>query len=478
MRDYILLFVNGVEHRVTGKDAFLTLSDFLRDRLQLCGTKIVCSEGDCGSCSVLVGKLNNDQFEYHTIDSCIRFVFQLDGCHIVSVEGIGGPAPESLSPVQQAMIDCHGSQCGFCTPGFVVAMTGVLEDNDTPDEAQWRHELTGNLCRCTGYSPIIAAGLKTSNASCPKIGEKFDQAKMVRIVQSVADDLIMVEAPEDRVVACPTTLDESLDFLATRPDAKIVSGGTDVGVQFNKGHCKADKWLDLNRVAELRTIQTSDTEIIAGAAATWSNVESECASQFPQFQKIISIFGSPQIRNVGTIGGNIINASPIADSLPFLFVTDATLELTSVAGKRTVNINEFYSGYKQFDLQPGELLTSIRIPIPQKNRKLELYKVSRRLDMDISTFTGAIWMDIDGDQITSAGVAMGAVGPVVIRLKETEQFLTGKPFDEATMVAAGEIAIGEITPITDVRGTAEFRYQLTKNIFLKFYHRQIAGAVA
>ena len=503
MRNYILLFVNGEQHRVTGSDAFLTLSDFIRLRLKLCGTKIVCSEGDCGSCSVLCGKLTdgNDAVEYLAIDSCIRFVFQLDGCHIVTVEGLAGAGLNGnssfssnckeqavLNGVQQAMIDCHGSQCGFCTPGFVVAMTGVLEQNDSPTVDDWRHGLTGNLCRCTGYSPIIAAGGKSNRQNTPRINSIYSCEPMCSAVEPVQNDPIQIETGEGsgrKLVCSPTVVSQATDFLAQHPESEIVAGATDVGVRYNKGHCDANIWLDLNRVADLEGVElvtdAGSESIVAGARATWHQLEQLTRESAPQFHEIISIFGSPQIRHVGTIGGNIINASPIADSIPFLFICDAEMELQSQSGTRTVSINDFYTGYKQFDLQPGELLTRVRIPLPAGDTQLRLYKVSRRRDLDISTFTAAIAIttnETNAGQIESASIAYGAVGPVVLRLPKTEQFLVGKPFSVDTMQAAGDVAVDEITPITDVRGGQEFRLHLARNVLVKFYHEVTSQGVS
>ena len=476
MRNDILLFVNGQSYRVTGKDALLTLSDYLRLRLKLCGTKIVCAEGDCGSCSVLCGRIlpNSSTVEYWAIDSCIRFVFQLDGCHIITVEGLMGPTatPARLNGVQQAMIDCHGSQCGFCTPGFVVAMTGVLESNENPSTEQWRSELTGNLCRCTGYSPIIAAGEKSNHETTPPLNSIYPASELVTAAAGVVDLPIQIEVDNDtqqQLLFCPTQLSEATDFLAEHPDARIVAGATDIGVQHNKGRLEFETLLDLNRVDELTRFEFDGDVLVAGARVTWKQLEDFTRSAAPAFHEIVSIFGSPQIRHVGTLGGNIINASPIADSLPFLFVCEAELELQNRGGTRHVPINDFYKGYKEFDLKPGELLTQIKIPLTQ-GRQLRLYKVSRRRDLDISTFTAAIAMQIENGTIEMASLAYGAVGPVVLRLPETEAFLIGRPFDLETMRAAGDFAIKEITPITDVRGGEDFRNQLARNVLQKFYH--------
>lgn len=486
IRDHLVLFLNGNRQEVYGSDCLLSLSDFLRYRRGLTGTKIVCSEGDCGSCTVLVGRPDGKQLHYQPIDSCIRQMFQLDGVHVVTVEGIAGPdaarnAEEQLTPVQQAMVECHGSQCGFCTPGFVMAMHGVCEDcnGHAPSEDDWRHALTGNLCRCTGYTTILRAGLQAVAAGTAKLNELYPPSAMLRELEKLRGDVLDLKADVQgapRQAYCPTTVAQAIEFRQKNPQAKLVAGATDVGVQLNKRVIEPAVFLDLNRVEELEGVDfdqlASGRTIVAGARATWTELLDVFRDKAPEFAEILSVFGSPQIRHVGTIGGNIINASPIADSLPFLFVMDAQLELAGPAGRRQVNINEFYQGYKKFDLKPDELLTGVRIPLPHSEEILRLYKVSRRRDLDISTFTAAVRMQLDGDTISHAAIAYGAVGPVVLRLRKTEQFLVGKPFTEATMSEAGDVAIDEITPISDVRGSKDYRYQLARNVLVKFFHQQ------
>ena len=241
-------------------------------------------------------------------------------------------------------------------------------------------------------------------------------------------------------------------------------------MRINKSLTIPRKILDLNRVDELAGVAVENGELVLGSRASWTAIEEVCKEAVPEFYKIVSVFGAPQIRHVGTIGGNIANASPIADSLPFLHVMDAMLELRSAGGTRQVNINDFYKGYKKFDLRPGELITKIRIPLPADDELLRLYKVSRRRDLDIATFTAAIRMRLDGESIAEVAIALGAVGPTVIRARKTEAFLRGRLLDEETMRLAGDVAVAEITPISDVRGAADYRYQLTRNILLKFFH--------
>jgi xanthine dehydrogenase small subunit len=452
----------------------------LRRRLGLIGTKIVCSEGDCGACTVLVGRptFERDAFTYVPVDSCIAFMFQLDGAHIVTVEGLR--PDRKLNAVQQAMIDCHGSQCGFCTPGFVMSMTGLLEasNGDAFDEHAWRRGLTGNLCRCTGYTPILDAAAQACDTGRNRLSDLYLAAPILADLEAYAADEIELTAPAPlgsasplQRAACPARLDDALRFLAANPDVRVFAGATDAGVRANKTGRLPATILDLNRVAELDFVRIEHNTLTAGARASWTSLLDACESACPEFARILAVFGAPQIRHVGTIGGNIANASPIADSLPFLYVMEAKLVLASAAGRREVNINDFYYGYKQFDLRPDELIAEVWIPLPAPDEHLRLYKISRRRDLDIATFTAAIRVQLDDDRITTAAIALGGVGPTVIRARRTERLLEGQLLSLETMHAAGDLAASEITPISDVRGAADYRRQLTRNVLLKFYHQ-------
>ncbi len=472
MRDYLLLFINGQTHKVSGSDAWLSLGVFLRQRLRLTGTKIVCEEGDCGSCSVLIADLDQANPTYYPIDSCIAFVFQLDGTHIITVEGLSDS--ENLTSVQQAMIDCHGSQCGFCTPGFVMAMTGVMERRcvvgaSASDQAyDWPLELSGNLCRCTGYQPILEACHQAGSEDYQQLEGRYPmQAIQTRYASHEGESIGITHGKRQLFV--PRSLPEALQLKRDFPAARWVAGATDVGVQSNKRHASPDLAIVLRRIRKLKTIENSEAALTIGSAVSWTEMLPFCDEHFPPFTKIVNLFGSPQIRNMGTIGGNIANASPIADSLPLLHVLECELELVSTEGSRWVNINRFYTDYKQYDLKPNELIARVKLPKQSSRDVLRLYKVSRRRDMDISTFTAAIRMQILSGVVHSASLALGAVGPTVLRLPRTEAYLTGKAFSLDTMAAAGEIVVDEITPISDVRGSADYRYQLAKNILLKFY---------
>ncbi len=476
MRDHLVLWVNGVRREVGGGDAFRTVSDWLRGRLGLVGTKIMCAEGDCGACTVLVAEpVPDGALRYLPIDSCIRFVFQVDGCHVVTVDGLARDG--ELAPVQQAMVDCHGSQCGFCTPGFVMALAGGCHARAAGDHVDWRKELSGNLCRCTGYVPIFEAAARAEHE--PEwLAERFPDPSWMAEGRRLRAESLDLRGDLDGVslrVTCPATLREA---LATRrePAARVVAGATDLGVLWNKGKLRPRHWLDLSRIAALRAIDVEEAAtgatLVAGPLVTWTDLLAVCQARLAEAVPILEAFGGPQIRHVGTLGGNIVNGSPIADSLPLLFALEATLELASVTATRSVPIDRFYTGYKQLDLAADELLVGVRMALPAGDDLLRLVKVSRRRDLDISTFTSAILVRRDGDHIARARIAYGGVGPTVVRMRAAEAALVGRPFSEATFRGAGEAAAAEIKPLTDVRGSADYRRQLARNVLVEFFHRR------
>jgi xanthine dehydrogenase small subunit len=455
MRDTLLIHVNGIPHRVGADQAFETLARFVRYDERLTGTKIVCEEGDCGACTVLVGRRENGGLRYRPVNSCIQFLFQLDCTHVVTVEGLG------FTPVQDAMVRCHGAQCGYCTPGFVMAMAGMFEtvDRATPDDV--RIACTGNLCRCTGYESIIRAGVETENQ--PKVEELYPSAPILEAIREIEREPVRIES-----FFKPTTLADAVAFKNEK--TVIAQGGTDFGVWCTKRNFVADSILSLDALDGLGDITIADGMLVAGGRVTLAQFESVVRDLVPALAPIMDRFGSPQIKNAGTLAGNIANASPIADSLPFLFVSNAKLELTGKSGTRTVAIADFYLGYKKLDLRPDEIITRILIPLPGDGDTLRLYKVSKRSHLDISTFTAAMLMRRTDGRIDSMRLAYGGVGPVVLRLKKTEEFLAGKPVAKETFAEAGEIARSEIAPITDVRGLKETRLQLAENILTKFYY--------
>ncbi|HSP35648.1 MAG TPA: FAD binding domain-containing protein [Thermoanaerobaculia bacterium] len=456
MRDSVTFFLNGRKQTAGAADAMQSLSRYLRYDLRATGTKIVCEEGDCGSCTVMIGRRENGGLRYRPINSCITFLFQLDCTHVVSVEGLARDG--KLTPLQDAMVRCHGAQCGYCTPGFIMAMQAMYEK---PQDV--RVSLTGNLCRCTGYEPIMKAASEIRGQ--PTLEEMYPSAEMLREFASIEREPLRAGD-----FFKPVSLRDAIEFKASHPQCVIVQGATDFGVWCNKRGFAPGAVLSLDAIEGLGDVGIDGGEIRVGGRVTLAQFEEFVAGRIPELARILDRFGSPQIKNAGTLAGNIANASPIADTLPFLYVSDARLELTGRNGMRTVPIASFYRGYKTLDLAQDEIITAIRFPLPSRADTLRLYKISKRSHLDISSFTAAMLMRRAGDRIDAIRIAYGGVAPTVLRLPRTESFLTGKPFSLDTFEDAGAIAKEEIAPISDVRGSREFRLQLAENMLKKFYY--------
>lgn len=468
-RDHLVFYLNGKRFVINDEKASMTLADWLRQCQAKVGTKIVCNEGDCGACSVLIGKVDASgaKIQYRAIDSCIAFLFQLDRTHVVTVEGLS--VDGMLSPIQDAMVQCHGSQCGFCTPGFVTTMHGMVEASQPLDDASLRYGLSGNLCRCTGYLQILQAGKSIGSSSVAMLSEVYPDEPMLRDFAAVGDAPISI-LTANHTIAAPSTIEEAVRFLADHPQATIISGATDYGVLHHHGRTKANDLLCLNNIQGLGEIAVKDGILVIGALATWIDIEQAVKATLPEYHKILIRFGSPQIRQMGTIGGNIASGSPIADSVPMHMVLDSEIELISVRGTRRIALRDFYLGYRQTATQPDELISAIHTPLPKSNERLKLYKISKRSDMDISTLTFAIWAKVDADTIRDTRIAVGGVGPTVMRMKKSEQWLIGKPWSEETFRWVGQIAKDEVSPWTDVRGSAAYRTALAENLFVKCFH--------
>ncbi|HEY9681259.1 MAG TPA: FAD binding domain-containing protein [Oculatellaceae cyanobacterium] len=504
-RDFVLVYVNGREHRVRGEQAFLQLSDYLRGEMGICGTKVVCAEGDCGACSILLGRNNGSgALKYKSVNSCIQAIYQLDCSHVITIEGLtpsasfcgtanangkGDSSPkfapavasatiENISSIQRAMVECHGAQCGYCTPGFVVSLAALFEEHQGRDSQMCRQDvkdaLTGNLCRCTGYESIIKSALTCDSKAVPSLESMYPSQAMATAFESHCKTDVLIET-ENHALLIPGEIRSAAEFKNTHKGTVIVSGGTDVCVNINKRGFRPQSIISTCNLRDMDELRLENDRILVGARITLAEIALFVKDRIPEFFNILSVFGAPQIRNAGTMAGNIANGSPIADTVPFLFVMEADVEVTGLHGTRKVPINSFYKGYKTLDLKSDEIITRISIPLPSSNNVVRLFKVSKREHLDISSFTAAVLLTTKSGKtgpetkIEGARIAFGGVAPTVVRLPKTERFLETAACTFDSFERAGLIAVEEIAPIADVRGSIDFRKQLAENILLKFY---------
>lgn len=468
MRKSIIVYINGVRHELDGSHAFDTVANYLRYVKGLTGTKVVCSEGDCGACTVLVSRFDGKKMgATRTINSCISFMYLLDRCHIITVEGL--KKLDHLHPVQDAMIKHHGAQCGYCTPGIVCAMASMTEDaalgKIKVDEKKVKNYLTGNLCRCTGYEPIIKAGIETDISEVTTFEKQYEYTDMTEEFMSLDTQDVTVTS-KDQEVYLPTSYKAFFENggLGTQ---KITSGATDLGVLVNKGKVQLQKIVSLNNIYEAYDIDQNEKEIIIGAKASLTDVEKACENDFPEFSKKLHVFASPQIKNKGTLVGNLVNASPIGDTIPFLRVSGAKVVLTNGQDERELNIDDFFlGGYKELDLKEDEIVS--KIIIPKDDYDYKLYKVSIRKDLDISSVSMAIAYKLDGEIFSDFKIGIGGVGPTVMRISSIEKAIIGTNLDQVVFKKVAKLLDTEIKPLSDIRGTSDYRKLLSHNLLLKF----------
>jgi len=353
-----------------------------------------------------------------------------------------------------------------------VAMCSMFDCGAKVDRPAVKEARSGKLCRCTGYISIIDSALAVDAQKFVKFNKQYPNEEMVQAFKKHVHEPAQIEDGE-RVVSVPALLDQAVAFKKEHPGATIISGGTDVCVNMNKRAFTPQFLLSTGNLPDMSAVKLEGNRLEVGARVTLRALEQYVKELIPELYKVLFVFGSPQIRYAGTLAGNIANASPIADTLPFLYIMDAELEVVGSRGVRRIKIDSFYKGYKLLALEPDEMITRISIPVPAKDELLKLFKVSKREHLDISSFAAAVRMKNVGGTIKDPVIAYGGVGPMIIRLKKTEAFLQNKPFTLETFSQAGPIARREITPISDVRGTKDFRYQLAENILIKFFYETI-----
>lgn len=456
--------------------------NYLREQVHRTGTKEGCAEGDCGACTVVLADLDpQDRLRYRAINACIRFLPTIDGKALFTVESLKGANGE-LHPVQQAMMDCHASQCGFCTPGFVMSLFALYKSEPPPTPARASEALAGNLCRCTGYRPILAAAQKMYAcapqasgdvfglhqpfaAAAAHPGEVYLREQLRRIRRKTAQ-VIQVEG--GRYFA-PQTTEELSTLKETYPEAYLLAGGTDIGLWVTKQHRDLDPLIYLGNVPELAQVTRSATHLTVGAAVALSDAFAELESHYPELSDLFSRFASPPIRNSGTLVGNIANGSPIGDSMPALIALGATLVLRKGQAQRELPLDEFYLAYQKKAWAPGEWIECVRIPLPAPGRILRSYKISKRFDQDISAVCGAYCLALADGCVQDIRICYGGMAATSKRAAQTEAALIGRPWRQETIDAAAIHLESDYTPLTDMRASSDYRRRVAKNLLQRFF---------
>ena len=437
-----------------------TLLDLLRYRLRRTGTKEGCAEGDCGACTVLVGgRDGGDGVVWRAVNSCIMLLPMIDGKALMTVESVGRPGVGgvgALHPVQRELVERHGSQCGFCTPGFVMSLVGrqmaALGTEGTPVA----DVIAGNLCRCTGYGPILA------------VGEAVPAAP--RDDRVIAAQLAALDpAGEGRDWFAPRTADALAALLVRHPDARIVAGATDIGLWVTKQHRALGTTIFIGDVADLRGLDETPAGLTIGAAVRYSEAQPALARLHPALGELLRRIGGVQVRNAGTIGGNIANGSPIGDMPPALIALGATLTLRKGAARRTIELEDFFKSYGVQDRAPGEFVESVFVPRPDPSAIVEIGKLSKRFDSDISGVCGAFVLHVSNDGVTDARIAFGGMAPIPARARGCEAALIGAPWTGATIDAAVAALADDYRPLDDLRGSAAYRLRVAGGLLRRLY---------
>ena len=443
-----------------------TVLELLREDLGCTGTKEGCGEGDCGACTVVLGQAEDGALRLRAVNSCIRLAHSIDGMALWTVEDLAAE-DGALHPAQEAMVQCHASQCGFCTPGFVMSLFALYEQQARQGEpvtrTQAQEALSGNLCRCTGYRPILQAA-QTMHALPPvRLDEAGTLSKLEQLAQAQP-------GPQpDSAYNLPATLAELLRLRAARPEAQLVAGCTDVGLWVTKQHRQFGRVIDLTQVAELRRIARDAGGLVIGAAVTLADAFAALVEDRPQLHGFAARFAGLPVRNSGTLGGNIANGSPIGDSMPLLIALGAQVVLMRERGRRTLPLESLYTGYRQNVMAPDELLAFIEVPAAVPGETLKAYKISKRYDDDISAVCLAVNLRIEGGTVVRASIGAGGVAATPARAAQTEAALAGQPWTLATVQRAMQALRAEFAPISDMRASSAYRSAVLGNLLERYW---------
>ncbi|MBI5218403.1 MAG: xanthine dehydrogenase small subunit, partial [Bacteroidia bacterium] len=405
-------------------------------------------------------------------DSCLIFFPMLHGKQLITVEDLGDSG--NLHPVQQAMVDTDGSQCGFCTPGFIMSLFALYKQPSSPTPDDIQDALTGNLCRCTGYRPITEAAKKICmNRTADHFTQ--DEPGIIQLLSSIdRKKTISVETLSQRYYI-PFSLNKALKLKVKYPEALIVNGATDVALRVTKKKELLPVIIDLSHVPELKKIIRKKKSVAFGAGVCMEDIRTEAKKYFPALYSMLSVFGSMQIRNKATLGGNIGSASPIGDTPPVLMAYDAVVVLQSETGKREIKLRDFISGYRTTMIQQDEIITSVIVPKPQKNSIIKSYKVSKRKDLDISTVSGCFNLNLNEKNVSAVHLFFGGMAAMTKQAVRAEQFLTGQEWTRENVEGAMKLIDEEFTPISDARSGAEARKIMARNLLLKFWSETSKG---
>jgi xanthine dehydrogenase small subunit len=449
----IRFLLDGEVRELSDIDPTLTVLNLLRYHLRRTGTKEGCAEGDCGACTVVLGELEAGRVRFRAVNACILFAPMLDGRALFTVESLGGEG--ALHPVQQAMVDLHGSQCGFCTPGFVMSLYAVQREGGPTDTASLKDALAGNLCRCTGYGPILAAGQAMGEAPAADI-----TAALTAI--QPAEGLALEH--KGRRFFAPRSADELATVLEANPDATILAGGTDVGLWVTKQQRVLPTVVSLNDCADLKAIEDLGDSVRVGAGVRYADAYPALAELHPEFGELLRRLGGLQVRNLGTVCGNLANGSPIGDMPPALIAAGATLVLRKGAVRREMPLEAFFLAYGKQDRQPGEFVEAVIARKPDAGRIFKIAKLSKRFDQDISAVCMGLSVGVEAGRVTDARIAFGGMAATPKRAAACEAALTGQPWTRETVETAVAALAQDFTPIADMRASAGYRLEAAQNM--------------
>ena len=457
------IFENKIKE-IKNPDSNETILNLIRLRLKKTGTKEGCAEGGCGACTIVVGELQKNKIIYKAINSCIAFTTSLEGKQLLIVEDLI-EKDGSLHPVQSAMINFHGSQCGFCTPGFIMSLFSMYKNKNSYDKKTIEESISGNLCRCTGYRPIIdaAKSLKNNNSDQFKKNEK----KIISLLKKIRPKNISINNNSKKYFA-PRTINELKKIIKKNKNAEFISGGTDMSLVVTKQKKDIKNIIYLNSIDELNYIKEKDKYIEVGATTPLIKFEFIIKKYYPDFDRILKRYGSVQIRNVATLAGNMATASPIGDSLPLLLSLDASITIESFNKKMVIPLKDFFIGYRKTKLKKGQFIRSIRIPIFKKNI-FKAYKISKRVDDDISSVCASFNLSIINRKIKNIKIAYGGMAATPKRAIYCEKILLNSNFSEDIILKAQKSLEKDFQPIDDMRASKVYRVEIAKNLLTKCF---------